>query len=153
MKHIYFLLLISFVLISCLRQNDSKSIQTLTKGKFVLDSLNYQIKLGSANNDAPKNYIDAKLIYHFENYRGNLNTVIFTINNSSGIVCNIDYAGPDSVNKMLTLNNTIWLKERLNIGDSTKVECKMSGAFSKVSNGSIEFVDTFSLYKKDIIYY
>lgn len=153
MKTLLSLSVFLFILIISCNQDDLMSDHNLTRGKFQLDSLKYQIKPELTNNDSLWHYIEAKLTYHFENYRGNLNTVIFTINDSIGLGLNIDYVFPDSVNKILSLKQNISLRKKLNNGDSVKVECSMSGAFFEVNNNSFSFVDTFSLYKKDITYY
>ncbi|MCH7771262.1 MAG: hypothetical protein IIA49_09645 [Bacteroidetes bacterium] len=93
------------------------------------------------------------MTYHFENYRGTLNSVVFVLNDSIGRGLNIDYAYPDSANKIISWKEKLWLGKRLNDEDSVKVECNMSGAFWEEINNTFQFVDTFKWQSQQIIYY
>ena len=121
-KIISILLLISIVLIIGCNEDDSVSNPVLGKPKFIIDSLTYNITLEKAFNDSLWNFIDTRMIYHFENYRGILNKVVFIVNDSLGLVINLDYVYPDSVNKFIPFNQKLGVMKKLNDGDSIKVE-------------------------------
>lgn len=152
-KNVSFLLVIFTILIISCNENDSVLIQGLGKPKFIIDSLTYNIKLEKAFNDSLWHFVETRMIYHFENYRGILNKVAFIINDSIGVGINIDYVYPDSVNKLLPFSQTIGLMKKLNDGDSIKVERSLFGAFFEVNGNNYHLVDTFYLYTKDILYY
>jgi hypothetical protein len=152
-KVIPFLIILSVVLIVGCNEDDSISNPVLGNCKFVIDSLSYNIKLEKANNDSLWHFVETRMIYHFENYRGILNKVMFVINDSIGVGINIDYAYPDSVNKFIPFHQKIGVMKKLNDGDSIKVERSLFGAFFEVEGNNYHLVDTFYLYKKDVLYY
>jgi intein/homing endonuclease len=148
-----FLLILSAVLIIGCNENDSVSNPVLGKGKFIVDSLTYNITLEKAFNDSLWHFVDTRMIYHFENYRGILNKVVFIVNDSLVLVIYLDYAYPDSVNKFIPFHQKIGVMKKLNDGDSIKVERSLFGAFFEVEGNNYHLVDTFYLYNKDILYY
>jgi len=152
-KVIAFLSVLSAVLIIGCNENDSASNPVFGSPKFIIDSSTYNITLEKAFNDSFWNFVDTRMVYHFENYRGILNKVVFIVNDSLGLLINIDYAYPDTANKFITFNQKLGVMKKLNDGDSIKVERSLSGAFFEVEGNNYNFVETFHLYSKDILYY
>jgi len=152
-KVICFLLTLSTVLIIGCHKNDSVVNPVLEKGKFVIDSLTYNITLEKAYNDSLWHFIETRIVYHFENYRGTLSEVVCIINDSLGLVFNSHIAYPDSVNKFRLFHPKIPLLKKLIDGDSTKVELSFLGFFFQVEGTNYNLTDTFYSYKKNVLYY
>ena len=149
----YNLLYVFIILVIGCEKNELVTADFKGKGIFKVDTLEYLIKQDIAPNDSLWNYVEYSLTYHFENYRGTLNSVVFVLNDSIGRGLNIDYAYPDSANKIISWKEKLWLGKRLNDEDSVKVEYNMSGAFWEEINNTFQFVDTFKWQSQQIIYY
>ncbi|HSP88104.1 MAG TPA: hypothetical protein VLN45_08215 [Ignavibacteriaceae bacterium] len=146
-------LISSFIIIIGCNKDELTSVNIKGEGKFKVDTLEYLIEKGIAPNDSLWNYVEYTVAYHYENYRGTLNNITFILSDSIGIALNIDYAYPDSINKIISWTDKLWLGKALKTGDSVKVECSMSGAFWEEINSEVKFVDTFKWQSQQLIYY
>ncbi|HCY76644.1 MAG TPA: hypothetical protein DHV28_12060 [Ignavibacteriales bacterium] len=123
------------------------------EGIFKVDTLSYNIGEGIASNDSLWNYVEYNLSFHFENYSGTLNSIVFVFDDSIGRGLNLDYAYPESANKIFSWKEKLWLQKRLNNNDSVKISCGMSGAFWERVNNNFISVDTFNWQRENTIYY
>lgn len=123
------------------------------EGKFKVDTLSYSIGEDIAPNDSLWNYVEYNLSFHFENYMGTLNSLVFVFDDSIGRGLNLDYAYPDPADKIFSWKEKLWLQKRLNNNDSVKINCGMSGAFWERVNTIYQSVGTFNWQRENIIYY
>ena len=151
-KYLFLAAIFATLILSSCKNQDSITQPTSVSGKFVVDSIGTTISVKT--DTVSKNlhtFIVFRLVYHYENYSGNLDQIEILEKNSYGVITAMDYLGPDSIKVLHRFNWTYNIPDSLKGLDSIMVIHGLSGSFWDKS-GVYPFVYIGKFSWKDSLY-
>jgi len=137
-KCIVILTIIGITFVTSCHKDDSPTSPSTTEGAFVVDSIATTVTV-KTDTLAKRlaTFITLSLVYHFDNYLGELNNITLFMSHSYGAYGTIDYLGPESINDHHRWNQVLQFPDSLNGQDSIKVLRGLSGTFWEKDSGNV----------------